>query len=76
MDTLVHVRFTASNRGFIGLFGLTVSKPANLSGLYNIQVPGEATGNLDISQQQQRAGATGTGYVQYQGQNGPGCKVL
>lgn len=59
---------------FLGLFGLAVSNPADLSGLYNIKVPGDATGYLDISHQQQSAGATGTGYVQHQGQNGPGCK--
>lgn len=59
---------------FLGLFGLSVANPADLSGFYNIKVPGDATGYLDISHQQQSAGATGTGYVQHQGQNGPGCK--
>nr|XP_022311801.1 uncharacterized protein LOC111117030 isoform X2 [Crassostrea virginica] len=61
---------------FLGLFGLSVSNPADLSGLYNIKVPGDATGYLDISHQQQSAGATGTGYVQHQGQNGPGSFTL
>lgn len=55
------------DKRFHGLFGLTVSKPADLSGLYNIKVPENATGNLDISHQQQSAGATGTGYWQHQG---------
>ncbi|XP_034321385.2 uncharacterized protein [Magallana gigas] len=61
---------------FLGLFGLSVSNPADLSGLYNIKVPGDATGYLDISHQQQSAGATGTGYVQHQGQNGPGSFTM
>lgn len=79
MNELVHLWFMyvlglPLDKRFLGLFGLTVPNPADLSGLYNIKVPGDATGYLDISHQQQSAGATGTGYVQHQGQNGPGCK--
>ncbi|XP_061190798.1 uncharacterized protein LOC133198861 [Saccostrea echinata] len=60
------------NKRFLGLFGISIPNPADLSGLYNIKVPGDATGYLDISHQQQSAAATGTGYVQHQNHNGPG----
>jgi hypothetical protein len=76
VDTQTLVSGFPLNRRFLSLFGLSISNPADLSGLYNIKVPGDATGYLDITHQQHSASATGTGYVQHQGHNGPGCKTL
>ncbi|XP_056003526.1 uncharacterized protein LOC125661535 [Ostrea edulis] len=73
---LPNINGSPLNRRFLGLFGLSISNPADQSGLYNIKVPGDATGYLDITHQHYSASATGTGYVQHQGQNGPGSFSL